>query len=126
MKQGELEKAQLHLDAALTIAREVGDRHLEAVILTNLGHLQHKQGQLLDAREILDQAAAILRAVDDPSDLAKLICILAEVLLDMGDQAGAAAAFREAEVLAARVGSGPESALERTVAELRVRFSPGE
>jgi predicted ATPase/predicted negative regulator of RcsB-dependent stress response len=125
-KQGEMAEAQLRLDAALAIAREVGDRHLEAVILTNLGDLQRTQGRLPDAREILDQAAVILRAVDDPSDLAKLICILAEVLLDLGDQAGAAAAFHEAELLAARVGSGPESALERTVAELRVRFSPGE
>jgi tetratricopeptide (TPR) repeat protein len=51
---------------ALSIAREVGDRRLEAGTLTHLGDARHTTGELAQARGAWQQALAILEDLQHP------------------------------------------------------------
>jgi hypothetical protein len=61
----------------------------------------------------------LLRQADAPLELGQLLCIRAELEQDSGDAAAAVATLREAEDLADRIRSGPDSQLGRMIAKLR-------
>ena len=58
-----VEEARRHLEAALAIHREVGNRRNEGVALGNHGWLRLEQGALDEARAALEEALAIAREV---------------------------------------------------------------
>ena len=62
---GMVEESRAHLEAALAIAREVPDRHLEAVILGDLGGIQVSQGQMEEGSVYLEMALEVARTVGD-------------------------------------------------------------
>ena len=60
---GDMEAARVHLDAALTACRDLGDRRSEGVVLNHLGLLHENMGQVEDARSFYETALAIHREV---------------------------------------------------------------
>ena len=72
-----MNKARLHDEAALAVAREVGNRRLEGNTLCNLGLLHQVQGRFGEAVDQLEAALAVARDMGD----AQLECI---VLCNLG------------------------------------------
>ena len=62
---GMLEKASLHLEAALARAREADDRRLEGRVLCNLGRTAHERGRPSEAHAALTAGLGIARSVND-------------------------------------------------------------
>jgi serine/threonine protein kinase/tetratricopeptide (TPR) repeat protein len=62
---GMVEEARTHLEAALDLARDIPDRHLEGRALGNLGGMHVTQGQLEEGAVYLKMALEVARAVDD-------------------------------------------------------------
>ena len=84
-----MDKARMHDEAALAVAREVGNRRLEGNTLCNLGLLYQVQGQFGDALEQLEPALAVARDLGN----AQLECI---VLCNLGMVYDSLARFDEA------------------------------
>jgi tetratricopeptide (TPR) repeat protein len=114
-----LEEARAHYEAAAGIARDLGDRHLEGIILGNLGGVSHRQGRIDEARALLARGEAHLRETGDPRELAKLLCILVDLHITTGDIGAAVTCLREAEDLASRSGVEPDSEIGRKLARAR-------
>ena len=66
----------------------------------------------------------MLREVGDPIELAKVLCIRAELEQGTGNVTAARAGLHEAQQLAERAGAGPESDLGRLLANARQAISP--
>jgi tetratricopeptide (TPR) repeat protein len=64
-------------EAALAVAQQIGDQHMEGTILTNLGQAYRDKGDVSRARECWTQALAILEAIEDPN-AEEVRCWLAE------------------------------------------------
>jgi predicted ATPase len=62
---GRADTGRPHLDAALAVSREVGDRHRESAALDILGLLHHSQGRMDEARASFDAALAIACEIGD-------------------------------------------------------------
>ena len=62
---GRMDVAREHYDDALAVAREVGDRRFEGIVLGYLGKLHREQGRMDVAREHFDDALAAAREVGD-------------------------------------------------------------
>ncbi len=60
-RAGRIDEGRAHLDAALAVVREVGDRRREGVVLGNLGILDRDQGRMDEARAHWDAALALAR-----------------------------------------------------------------
>ena len=56
-----------HLEGALEIAREIGDRRGEGKQLANRGLVARQQGHPARARELWEQALRIFEAIQDPN-----------------------------------------------------------
>ncbi len=86
--------------AALAIAREVGNRRREGVVLGFLGALEREQGRLDEARDHYDQALAIHRAVGNRRYEGAVLAHLGDLLAQCGqrDQARALLAVGEAHL----------------------------
>ena len=59
--QGRMDEAMGHLEAGLTVARRLGARGMEAVILSNLSHLHGDMGDAHAAIQVIDQSLSIHR-----------------------------------------------------------------
>ncbi len=68
---------------------------------------------------MLREGEALLRDVDNPVELAHLLCVKAWTAFDAGDGALARAALREAEDIARRIAATSGSELVREIDELR-------
>jgi predicted ATPase/class 3 adenylate cyclase/Tfp pilus assembly protein PilF len=62
---GRMDEAPAYLDAALTLAREVGDHRLEGSVLRDLGGLHQHQGRMDEARVHYDAALTLAREIGD-------------------------------------------------------------
>jgi tetratricopeptide (TPR) repeat protein len=116
---GESAQAQGHFEAALRIARVLGDPRYEGQFLGYLGLLQARQGEYAEARRCLHAGEALLRTAADPYDLAVLLTSRAEADHLAGEAAGAAASLAAAAAIAAEVGAGPASDLGLALARVR-------
>jgi tetratricopeptide (TPR) repeat protein len=88
-EMGIMDKARLHHEAALAVAREVGNRRLEANTLCNLGLLHQVQGRYGEALEQLGAALTVSRELGN----ARAECI---VLCNLGMAYDSLARFDEA------------------------------
>jgi predicted ATPase/class 3 adenylate cyclase/Tfp pilus assembly protein PilF len=119
---GEFDLARQHYDAALRIHREVGNRRFEGGVLGDLGALLADQGDSEAGMHALCEGEAALREVDDPLDLAKLLCAKGKAALSGGDVPAARAALDEARAIGERLGVEANSDLGRQVSALQVRL----
>jgi predicted ATPase/Tfp pilus assembly protein PilF len=117
--RGEAEAARTHYESALAIHRAVNDRRAEGSTLARMASLLRREGSHDAAREAVVMGERLLRQADAPLELGQLLCIRAELEQDSGDAAAAVATLREAEDLADRIRSGPDSQLGRMIAKLR-------
>jgi predicted ATPase/class 3 adenylate cyclase len=116
---GEFALAQANYDEALRIHREVGNRRFEGGVMGSLGGLLARQGQLEAGLQMLEAGERLLRQVDDPLDLAKLLCVKGSAALAGGNADAARSALAEAESISARLGAEPASDLGQQIETLR-------
>ena len=62
---GLMAEARAHMEAALAIAREVGDRRLEGIVLGNLGGVHFSQGRVEEASAYAEMALSASRTAGD-------------------------------------------------------------
>jgi predicted ATPase/Flp pilus assembly protein TadD len=62
---GRVDEGRAHLDVALAVAREVGNRRVEGFAVGRLGILHHDQGRLDEGRAHLEAALVVAREVGD-------------------------------------------------------------
>jgi tetratricopeptide (TPR) repeat protein len=74
-----MNEARSHDEAALTAAREVGNRQLEGNILCNLGQLYQVEGKLAEALEQLEAALPVSRDLGDARLESIVLCNLGMV-----------------------------------------------
>ncbi len=115
----QLEEARADYEAALAIHRELGNRRFEVEVLMNLANLMHHQKRIEEAWDALTKGEAILRQLDAPVEMCKLLCIRAEFEQESGSTAAARSTLESAEAIALKVGSGSESELGQMVAKIR-------
>jgi serine/threonine protein kinase/predicted ATPase/Tfp pilus assembly protein PilF len=113
--RGEMELARTHYESALAIHRAMSDRRSEGFILAHMASLLHRQGSIDAAREALATGEPLLRQVDARLELGQLLCIRAELEHGSGNRAVALTTLGEAQDLAIRIGSGPDSELGRMI-----------
>ena len=117
--QGRWALAWQHFDEALVVNRATGNRSYEGMTLGCLGELLTRQGLLPDALDALRQGEALLRDVDNPIELANLLCIRGRAGVAAGELDLARNALVEAQTIANKLGATADSGLERELAELR-------
>jgi len=115
---GEFEQARLHYYEALRIHREVGNRRFEGGVLGSLGDLLAAHGQTEPALQALQAGERLLREIDDPLDLAKLLCKKGRAAFAGGDAASAGEALAEAQSISAKLGAESASDLGRQIEAL--------
>lgn len=93
--QGDLARAQVHLEACLTISRASEARRWSAVALNALGLLARRQGDSQRAARLYEESIALSRAAGDRRTLINAISNLAGVMNAQGDHARAAELFEE-------------------------------
>jgi hypothetical protein len=72
-----------------------------------------------EAQEVLAQGEALLRAVENWTELPKLLCVRIELEYGRGNTALARTLLNEVERLASQTESGPETKLGQVLAKLR-------
>jgi tetratricopeptide (TPR) repeat protein len=113
------DEARDHFEAALTVARDLGDRRSEGQTLSYLALLHAHQANFVEARHCLDAGEALLRAVSDQMSLGILLCNRAEAEHLAGVPDAAGAALEATNVIATEVGAGPDSELGLALARVR-------
>ena len=96
LEQGRMEEAHTHLQDALAVHREVGNRHFEGYVLGRLARVHALQGALLLATTLLDRGETLAREVGDPTVIAELLSVRAEVAWRGGDPDAARDVLAEA------------------------------
>jgi predicted ATPase/class 3 adenylate cyclase/Tfp pilus assembly protein PilF len=123
--RGEMDAARACYEQALAIAREVGNRRFEAEALTNLGDLLITRSCPAEALDVLDAGETLLREINDPMDLAKLLCIRGRAEVALGNLPAARAALAEAEDAVAALGAERSSAVWKEIERLQQALDPG-
>lgn len=91
LAQGEWSRATRSFLDALAKSRELDRKDAAAVSLGHLGRLAHRQGRFAAALASYREALSLLASVGDPRGLAEFTLAEAEVFLDLGAPAAAAA-----------------------------------
>jgi predicted ATPase/class 3 adenylate cyclase/Tfp pilus assembly protein PilF len=102
---GETAAAEALVEAALTLAREAGDRSLQAVALNNLSSLVADHGDRGRALQLLDEAVAINRNAGNKELESISLSNIGFHLIDQGNLASAQAPLERALVLSREIGS---------------------
>jgi tetratricopeptide (TPR) repeat protein len=97
---GAVDRARSYHEAAVALARELGDRRSEGQFLTYLGVLDARQMRIDSARTHLAAGEALLRSVSDRVSLGILLCARAETEYRGGQRDAADAALAQADALA--------------------------
>jgi predicted ATPase/class 3 adenylate cyclase/Tfp pilus assembly protein PilF len=122
---GEFDQAEACYQEALRIHREVGNRRFEGGVLTSLGELLLRQGRVEASLRALEAGERLLRKVDDPLSVAKLLCVRGRAVLAHGDASVASDLLAQAQASSDRLGAGPASELGRLIAGLREALARG-
>jgi len=102
--QGRSEPARQHYEAALALARGIGDRRLEGTALSYLATLHRDCGEMEMARERVEAALATLEASGDRAATLPPLGELANIEFELGLIDAAAARHETAIALAREVG----------------------
>src|SRR6266571_3269341 len=105
---GQMEPAQQHLERALRLCRERGDRKGEGWALNGLGRIYSILGQRERAREYCEQALSICREIGDRGKEATTLNNLGEVFSALGHREQAKKYYEEALSLHREVGNRGE------------------
>ena len=120
---GEIEASRPYLREALAGFRAAGDRWALAMTLLSWGRLRAVDGALDDASSALEEAGALLSALNQGREEAMLVVLLADVRARQGR-------FGEARELVDRgrhsTGAGTERELLLVATDLRLRLMAGE
>jgi len=108
--------------AALQRHRETRDRLYVGMTLALLGETLLAQRQTQAALAALDEGEAVLRAIDNPVELAALLCSKGKALHDAGDAPAARQVLEEVARIAQPL--GPGSRVESEMAALRELLGP--
>lgn len=95
------------------------------MVLAHLGDLLTEQGRLDEARTLLAEGEAQLRAVDEKLELVSLLCVRGRLALAMGDAWRAQATLTEAEGGARALDLDTDSKLWNEIAALREAIGAG-
>jgi tetratricopeptide (TPR) repeat protein len=98
------ELARQHLDAALLINREVGDRRIEGIVLAHLAALDSREGRMAEARERVLRALELHRQSRNRRFEGVAETVFAVIEAQLGDPVSAAAALARGEALVREVG----------------------
>jgi tetratricopeptide (TPR) repeat protein len=102
---GETVTAETLVERALAIAREAGNRSLEAAALNNLSNLVSDHGDLSRAHSLLNEALAINRDLGNQERECINLNNIAVHFMDRGDLAAAQAPLERALALSREIGS---------------------
>jgi tetratricopeptide (TPR) repeat protein len=120
---GKHDAARSSFEAAVRLARDLGDRRSEGQFLGYLGSLHARRGQLALAQGCVRAGADLLRSVSDLVSLAVLMCQVVEVESASGNQAAARLALDEAERLAGALTIQTESEVGLSLRKARALVS---
>ena len=93
---GDQDGAQNRKEAALAIARELGDELWIARELGDLGTIAAMRGDMDLASELMEESADLFRKIDEPARLATVLANLGHIAGERGDYARAIAVTEEA------------------------------
>jgi len=82
--RGDYASAMADFTEGLAIARQVGDRRLEAILENRVGFIFHRQHRLEDAEQHFRRAAALARQIGDVLTLGQTLVDLANIDWDRG------------------------------------------
>jgi predicted ATPase/Tfp pilus assembly protein PilF len=103
-RQGNYSSARSLQEAALELAREVGDKQTAANSLNNLGNMAYEQGDYPAARALYEESLAIKREVGDKWGMGASLGNLGNVAADQGDYTAARALYEESLSLKRELG----------------------
>jgi len=104
-------------ERGLTVAREIGDQSLTAVLLNNIANVLRQQGSLAAALKTYEESLAISREIGDRSSVALTLNNMAIGLRVQGDLAGAKKRYLEALEIRRAIGDGSGSHVNITYVE---------
>ena len=115
MAQGRTDEAQEWFDAALRIARDVGDDFRAALILVNVGELHRMKNEPTQALACQQQALAVLEWIRDDLNVAYALLSIADTYALLGDHTNARAVCDKAKATFTRIGdpSGEQACARR-------------
>jgi predicted ATPase/DNA-binding NarL/FixJ family response regulator len=93
---GDFESGQTHLDAALTLARELGDDYYLAACLQGIGYLEFRQEKYDQAAGTLRDSKALFEKMDVPFIYVWTLVSLARVLAEIKQNKETAVLLQEA------------------------------
>ena len=102
--QGDYVAAQSHIEESLVLAREVGNRRVEATTLGQLGILATQRGRYGTARDYYRQARDVARAIGHRSLESGMINNLGEIEQQLGNYAAALELLQAGRRLSAEIG----------------------
>ncbi len=117
--EGHFESGRTMLDKALQRHRTLGNRAYVGVSLKLSGDLLLRQLRPHEALEPLRESEAVLRDIDNPVELAELLCVKGQAALACGDAASARSALQESESIGERLGNRLGTRLAPAIAALR-------
>ena len=112
--QGDLDQAKKLYEQALSITREIGDKHGEGRELGNLALISAQQGDFPTAERIYRESIANARETGDRHGLSVDTGNMGDLLHAEGRLADALAAYKEALALAREVGHRSSEAIDIT------------
>jgi hypothetical protein len=122
---GEPAEAAGYHEAAVALARDLGDRRSEGQFLGYLGVLHARQSRFGAARECLATGEQLLRSVSDRASLGVLLCGRAEAEHRAGDAQAATDALAQAGAIAVELAEfDVESEFGQALSRARALFSP--
>jgi predicted ATPase len=96
---GDIERSQEQKEAALALARELGEDVWIARELSDLGTIAAMREEFEQASELMEESAALFRKLDEPSRLATVLSNLGHIAGQRGDFARAIEVTEEALAL---------------------------
>ncbi len=99
-RRGETEQAERLMSEALSLSRQVGDRHIEGICLANLAVLQHDLGKPEKAEKFYLEAVELARKLGDRRSEGIRLGNLANLYRDLGSYEQAEKLYLEAVSIA--------------------------
>ena len=108
---GQFALARQDFEAAIAVAREIGDKNYEGQYLAYFAPLLARLGQHDEAARCLERGESLLQETADPMALGVLQCCRAATRYHAGDSQGWAASLAAADAIARELGAAPSSDL---------------